>query len=256
MHGFGKVKTEFEMGEERVESVEFIKMKTALIHGNTRYEPAVEYYIAIKLADKKDTVETDVAGTFELSRKALKAKDTGFKDPANRYAPVDIPKVDDMKVDFAFPVFYKNTWTTDADKYLVDGDEVVLEYKETYALKFDYDDEVEFQFGDPDSGLNEGTFTVDVSGQGKIFINWNTDADEAIAAANKNAQMNFVNFGNVKFNRSGEFVYELEDIAAAYQIVNGKLVEIPGAEFEDDQVTFRTNLLGSYVFAKAELVNP
>ena len=129
-----------------------------------------------------------------------------------------------------------------------------------YALKFDSDDEVELVFGAYEGSTpaeqNEGVFTVDASGQGKVFIEWNTTPDEAIAAANEGAVMHFVNFGGVKFNRAGEFVYELEDAAAAYQVVDGKLAAIPGVEIDDGEITFHTNKLGSYVFAKSELVNP
>ena len=123
-------------------------------------------------------------------------------------------------------------------------------------LKFDCDEEVEFQFGDPYAGLNEGVFTVDVSGQGKVFLNWNTDANEALAAANPGVDMHFVNFNDVKFNRAGEFEYELEDVAAGYMVINNQLVPIPGLEIEDDTARFTTNMLVPYVFATSELVNP
>lgn len=238
-----KIKTKFEMGEELVESVELVKMR-ASIGGDDEFS---EYFIAVKLVDKAVTAEADVVGTFTINRKALKAKDTGLD--------YDIAKVDDMEVDFAFPVFFERNWTNGAYDCLVDGD-TDLVYDEAYALKFDYDDEVELSFGGANGGLNEGVFTVDVSGQGKVFLKWNTEADEAIAAANEGAELRFVNFGGAKFNRAGEFVYELEDAAAAYEIVDGKLVEIPGVEIADDEISFRTNKLGSYVFAKSALVNP
>ncbi len=242
-----KIKTTFEMGEDIVESVEIVKMN-ASIDGKNEY---AEYFIAVKLADKAVTYDTDVIGTFEIDRKALKAKDIGLDH--------DLPKVDGMTVDFAFPVFYTRNWNAFAEDFLVE-DEVNLKYDEAYALKFDYDDEAEIVFGGKDGRFgdeqNEGVFTVDVSGQGKVFIKWNTEPDEAIAAANEGKEMYFVNFGGVKFNRAGEYVYELEDAAAAYEVVDGKLVEIPGVEIEDDEITFRTNKLGSYVFAKSELVNP
>ena len=243
-----KIKTTFEMGEELVESVELVKMAADLGGGDGEL---TEYFIAMKLADKSITNETDVVGTFEIDRKAIKGKDVGLD--------YDIPKVDGMKVDFAFPVFYTRNWNDYAEDFLVE-DEVNLKYDEMYALKFDSDDEVELLFGGKDGRYgdeqNEGTFTVDASGQGKVFIKWNTDADEAIAAANEGAELRFVNFGGAKFNRAGEFVYELDDAAAAYEIIDGKLVTIPGVEIGDDEIVFRTNKLGSYVFATAELVNP
>ena len=129
--------------------------------------------------------------------------------------------------------------------------DVVIEYDKAYVLKFDNDDEVEIAFGG-----NEGVFTVDVSGQDKLFIAFNTTPYESISAANEGKEMFFVNFCGIRFNRTGEYVYELEDAAAAYQIIDGKLTEIPNVKIENDEISFRTNYLGSYVFAKSELVNP
>ena len=134
--------------------------------------------------------------------------------------------------------------------------DIVIEYDKAYVVKFNYDDEVEIAFGGDGDSCNEGVFTVDVSGQDKLFIAFTTTPDEAIAAANEGKEMYFVNFCGVKFNRTGEYVYELEGAAAAYEIVDGKLVEIPKVKIENDEITFRTRVLGRYVFAKSELVNP
>ena len=48
----------------------------------------------------------------------------------------------------------------------------------------------------------------------------------------------------------------MDNIVAAYKVVGDKLVEIKGAQFDTDEVTFNTRVLESYVFATAELVNP
>lgn len=200
------------------------------------------YFAEVKLADIETTSETDVIGKLEVSRKADKKN--------------GIIKIDDVEFDFAFPVFYKNSWANDSTTYTVDGDRADLEWDTVYALKFECDDVVELSFGSDNDGNNEGTFSVDVSGQGKVILKYNTDAVEAIAAANPNVDMDFISFNNVKFNRTGEFVYEMDNIAAAYRIVDGQLYEINGAEFDADSVTFNTNTLGSYVFAAEKLNAP
>ena len=237
-----KVKTTIELGEDLVESVGMVKKAVkdqAGVLGS-------QYFIAVKLAAKNTVAEADVVGEFEIDRKEVKLD-----------GRVRSSKCEDLKVPFAFPVVCERNWNAFDNYFLVNGDEVELKYDKAYTLKFDSDDEVEFVFGGKEraegSTSNEGVFTVDVSGQGKLFIKWNTKADEAIAAANEGAEMYFVNFGGVKFNRAGEFVYELEDVAAAYQVVDGALVAIPGVEIEDDEVSFRTNVLGNYVFATSEL---
>ena len=48
----------------------------------------------------------------------------------------------------------------------------------------------------------------------------------------------------------------MENLVAAYQIVDDQLVAINGLEISADTATFSTRTLGNYVFADAELVNP
>ena len=228
-----KVNAEFIMGGELVESVNVVKK-------NVKGEYL--YYLEFVTADRDITSEADVFVNLEFNRKA---------DKDNK----DIIKIKDCKRNVDFTLFYPNTWLNEDE--IVDG-KTKIKWDTEYALKFNSDDEVELTFG---SSENEGTFTVDASGQSKLFLKYTTTADEAIAAANPGVKMHFVNFqglngGNVKFNRVGEFVYELEDGVAAYKVVDGKLAEIAGLEVDDGEFTFNTNTLGSFVFADAELVNP
>ena len=237
-----KIKASFEQGEELVESVKLVKLNS-----NGRDYPYYSYYIAVKIADSASVSESDIIGTFEIDRKAVKENGVELS-----------PKIDGLEVDFAINVFHEYTWIWDQWGCLITGDDdYVFEYDEEYVLKFDCDEEVEFQFGDPYSGLNEGVFTVDVSGQGKVFLNWNTDANEALAAANPGVDMHFVNFNDVKFNRAGEFVYEMEDGVAAYVIHDGVVTKMADCYDEAEEAfIFHTNVLCNYVFANAELVIP
>ena len=271
-----KVKAEFEMGEDLVDSISIVKKyvdatatwtpagatATAFgiaseLGGATAANSGYYYFVELKVASKQTTADADIVGTFEFNRKA----DDDVKsttNPITTGSGSGIGKIKDKEIDFSFNVFYKDTWLNSANRNDLEltGD-VDLKYDTNYALKFNCDDEVEISFGDSKhDGTNEGTFTVDVSGQGKVFMNYNTKADEAIVAANPGVKMFFLNFNNVKFNRVGEFVYEMDDVAAAYKVVDGKLVEIKGVEIGADEVTFNTRVLESYVFADAELVNP
>ncbi|MBQ2751591.1 MAG: hypothetical protein IJF25_03375 [Oscillospiraceae bacterium] len=260
-----KIKYEFELGEEYVESVSIVKKPVDMIDfqdwdantGNSALDavltPDYMYFIAVKTTSAATTADADVIGTFELSRKSLKKEDVPAFYRADEAADF-LAEIDDVEIDFAFNLFYENSWLTGAKRdVMVDGDLVELKWDTDYALKFDNDDEVEFTFGTEE---NEGTYTVDVSGQGKVYLRYNTKADDAIVAANPGVNMHFVNFNNVKFNRTGEFTYELEDGVAAYKVVDGALVEIPGLDVDDGEFTFKTRVLESYVFADAELVNP
>ena len=230
-----KVKVKYEMGADVVENVSIVKK---YIDGE-----GYVYFVAFKTKNATATADADVIGTLTFNRKA----DT----------KEGIAKIDDLDIDFSFNVFHRNNYLNKEDTMkVVGGSDVELKWDTVYLLKFDYDDEVDFTFGKED--MNEGTFTVDVSGQGKLYMKWNTKADEAIVAANPGVKMNFVNFNGAKFNRTGEFAYEMEDGVACYKVVNGALVAIPGAEFDaaDDCFYFNTRVLENYVFANAELVNP
>ena len=197
------------------------------------------YFIEFKTVKERVTGDSDVIGTLEFNRKAN-----------NKVTPA-VAKIDDEEVDFSFNVWYENNYLS-TGKVTDAGFE--FKWDDIYVLKFEGDDEAELTFGK--YTFNEGTFTVDISGQSKMVVDFNTKANEAICAANTGAKMFFVNFNGAKFNRTGEFEYEMEDIAAAYQVIDDKLVEIPGLELDVDTATFSTSVLGNYVFANTELVNP
>ena len=237
-----KVKAEFEMGEDLVESVSIVKKNVDKVD-NTPVNDYI-YAIAVKIKKVETTSDADIVGTFEFNRKKGEDKNGGT-----------IAKIKDEKFDFAINVWYDGAYV-DASGSATDftvSDDVTLKWDDKYVLKFSSDEEVTINFGTDE---NEGEFTVDVSGQGKLLVNYSTKANEAICAANEGAKLFFVNFNGVKFNRTGTFEYEMEDMVAAYEVVGDKLVEIRGLEIDGDVATFATRTLGNYVFADAELVNP
>lgn len=197
------------------------------------------YFVEIETYPRRDIGDSDIIGTFTFNRKSNSKK--------------NISKIDDVEQDFFLNLWYEFNYNDYRTELYDIDDSVELKWDDLYVLKFNCDDEVEVEFG---TEPNEGTFTVDVSGQGKLVIDFSTEPDEAIAAANEGVKMDFVNFNGAKFNRVGVFEYEMEGLAAAYQIIDGKLVEIKGLEIDGDTATFNTARLGNYVFATAELVNP
>ena len=249
-----RTKATWNMGESAVEGVKVVKKYINTDEINTLskflsdygWDSGYYYFLEIATADKKGVAETDVAGVIEFNRKSDSKGDW------------HMDKIKDCKVDVDFTLFYPNTWLTDGQ---IEGDRADLEWETPYALKFNNDDEVELSFGSANGGNNEGTFTVDVSGQGKVFLEYTTEADEAIAAANEGAKLYFITFNGVngvgvKFNRTGEFRYEMDDAAYAYEVVDGKLAPIAGLEVEDDEFVFNTNVLKAYVFSDTELNQP
>jgi len=220
-------------------SYDLYKTAKLTAYENTAFAEDYYYFIEIKTVKDRVVGDSDIIGTLEFNRKNVKA--TQADDT-----------IKDEEVDFAFAVWYENNYITNAT---IGADGAELKWDDIYVLKFDHDDEVEIEFGKTGTN-NEGVFTVDISGQSKMVVDFNTKANETIAAANPGVKMFFVNFNGAKFNRTGEFEYEMEDMVAAYQIVDDKLVEIAGLELDSDTATFSTSVLGNYVFAAAELVNP
>ena len=250
-----KAKADWSMNGDLVTGMEIVKVEVdadATLNNGNRYEcgsivdkSGYWYFVKLSLADKTTTSETDVSGQIEFDRSANSKK--------------GVEKVKDAIVDVDFSVFYDENWELIGK---VVDETIDIEWDTNYVLKFDSDDEVELNFGCPHGGNNEGVFTVDASGQSKLLLNYSTDPVEAIADANPGAAMDFLSFSGiggkaVRFNRSGEFVYEMEDGAYAYRVVDGKLVEMPGCYDEsEDAFVFKTNTLESYVFADRALVNP
>jgi len=265
-----KVKVAYEMGEDMVESVSIVKKYVSTVEmkkdadGNNTSEFAAKglnlidtddyyYFVAVKVKNSTSVGDVDIIGTFELKRKEIEDDKN-----ATKWA-----EIDEEEFDFEINVSFNNGWLKKNTGVaygglVINDDKNHLEWDTSYALKFDYDDEVELSFGEADSGDNEGTFTVDVSGQGKLFLRYDTKLADAIAEANPGVKIYALNFNGVKFNRVGEFAYELEDGVAAYKVVDGALVEIPGCEYDESDETFyfNTRVLENYVFATAELVNP
>jgi len=252
-----KVKVAYEMGEELVESVSVLKKKVDIddadVLGGVE-EGKYYYFLGVKIAKSTSTGDADIIGTFELKRKEIEENNV-----------VKYDEIDEEEFDFEINVVINASWLNNSgtNGYLINDDKAGLKWDTDYALKFDYDDEVELAFGpstadDTKGGDNEGTFTVDVSGQGKLYLRYDTKLADAIAAANPGVKIYALNFNGVKFNRVGEFAYELEDGVAAYKVVDGALVEIPGCEYDESDETFyfNTRVLENYVFATAELVNP
>lgn len=233
-----KVKAEWEEGGDLVESVSVEVVRSlSWNQKNSTYEA---YYpaLVIKLKESTDTTETDLVGTVTLNKRK--------GDQEYRIKDAEI------QVQFAVGHFYNYVRFEDL---LIDHDQQIIYPGDLHLLKFDYDDEVELTFG---SEPNEGTFTVDVSGQGKVLMLFDTIPNAAVEAANPRAKMIFLGFNHVKFNRTGEFFYETETGRYLYELIDGMPVEIKGAEYDeaDKGLRFYTRILGNYVISDIPLLAP
>ncbi len=249
-----KVKVDYEMGKDLVADggVAIVKKRVSAATTSSLLGPALTkadseyfYFIEIKVAAKEATSDSDIIATLEIN-KSKKGDDKAADGKGLNY------KVKDLQVDISTNVGYENSYLDSGldNQLMVEGDSVEeLEPETYYLLKYDYDEETELTFGlEP----NEGTFTVDVSGQGKNLIWFDTLLNDAIADANPDAKIFALNFNNVKFNRTGEFTYEAEDMEYAYQLMADGSLKLIG-EFDGEEVTFKTRVLGQYLFSDVEL---
>ena len=130
-----------------------------------------------------------------------------------------------------------------------DGDEV-LEAGETGIVDFDTEaGEIDIEFGD------EALFTVNVTGQSRLNLAWNTRHDTEVAAMDESVNMDFITFtGNPSFNRTGTMYIYAADDTFLYQVVDGKLEKVDAKYNEDYEAwEFRTRTLGQYVIADGEI---
>ena len=251
-----RVKAEWEEGGDLVESVAVTVVRSMSYYpeynGYNVYDDEEwddeeewedEYYyfpaLVIKLKDSTATSDADVIGKVTLNKS---------KGPAGY-------RIKDGEIQVQFGVDHGRSYLQYPEALVVVEDTQFIAPGAPYLLKFDYDDEVELSFG---QAPNEGTFTVDVSGQGKLLLLFDSQPNEAVAAANPAARLTFFGFNGAKFNRTGEMFYESETGRYIYELVDGMPVAIPGAEYDEDDEGFRfyTRTLGRYVISDIELVQP
>ncbi|WMJ82508.1 hypothetical protein ACS3UN_03365 [Oscillospiraceae bacterium LTW-04] len=191
------------------------------------------YFLAIAMESTTSTADTDVIGTLTLSKSKA-------------------PKIDDLELDISLNVDWANSYRS-STSYVIDGSSSPeLEDETYYSLKFDYDDETDLEFEDG------SIFTVDVSGQGKLLVYYDTDFKSKVASKYPLAELNFWNGNGAKFNRVGEMFLACDEDYAQflYQLnADGTLSEVPGAEFDkyDEGFYFNTRVLGTYVISDMDL---
>ena len=98
-------------------------------------------------------------------------------------------------------------------------------------------------------------FTVDVTGQGRLNLSWDTSFDKEFADYYEYANLDFLNFsGEPRFNRNGYF-YLFADEDAFIYVKGADGAEDANAEWDEDMEAWRirTRELTSYVISDVEL---
>ena len=192
---------------------------------------AVRYYCAvIEIPETTGNKNIDLLGDVMIGRTKNTAEDQ-----------------DQGFAKMAVSLTYGPKAAADATIPTISGDEDI----EGGIYKFDADDVVMLTFGD--NVVAE--FEVDVTGQGRLNLTWNTEFDSEIADKDKSANMDFLTFtGAPSFNKNGTMYIYADADTFLYQVVDGKL-EAVDAEYDEDYEawTFKTRTLGRYVISDKEL---
>ncbi len=179
------------------------------------------YAVTFTLPEAPETKTADLAGTITV------------------YKTTEGKKEDEAK----FPV--NITYGKTAIKYYSEGDDL-----NAGPYAFDTDDVVVIEAG------SEFEFEVDVTGQGKLNMAWNTDFNKEFAAMYDYANIDFMNFEYApSFNKTGvAYIYADED-AFIYEVTADGAKEINGLKWDEDYEawTFKTRTLGSYAISDVEL---
>lgn len=183
--------------------------------------------VIITLPENETTKVEDLAGTIRVGRTASAAK----KGPA---------------FDLAVSFFSDATLT----KPNFDGGE--LPSGTTGIVYFDKEaGEIDIDFDDI------ATFTVDVDGQGKLNLAWNTDFDKEFGAMYDYANLHFFNFeGTPAFNKTGTMMVYADKDTFIYEATEDGAKEIDATYDEDYEAwVFKTRKLTSYVVSDVELTD-
>ena len=204
--------------------------------GDIDEKPVIE---RVKIVNSdNDTTDYVYAVTFTLPE-APETKDADLIGDVTVYRTTADKKIANNVFDFGI------TYGAEAVQY--DG---TNDFNDGPVSFKGYDDVEVLAFGD------EMEFEVDLAGQGKLNLAWNTDFNKEFAAMYDYANIDFMTFEHTpSFNKTGiVYIYAPED-AFIYEVTKDGAKEINGLKWDEDYEawTFRTRTLGSYAISDVEL---
>ena len=182
--------------------------------------------VIITLPENETTKVEDLSGTIRVGRTSSAAK----KTPA-----------------FRFGVSYYSDTTLKKNPNFEGGE---LASGHTGIVSFVQDaGEIDIDFGDI------ATYTVNVDGQGKLNLAWNTDFNKEFGAMYDYANLTFFNFeGEPVFNKTGTMMVYAEPDTFIYEVTEDGAKKVD-AEYDEDYEAWvlTTRTLSSYVVSDVEL---
>ncbi|MBM6922715.1 hypothetical protein H9X81_03280 [Hydrogenoanaerobacterium saccharovorans] len=212
-----KVKAEWKVGDlEEKPEIEFVKIGDEYV-----------YAVTFTLPEAAETKTTDLAGSISVYESSSQLKD-------------DYNDKELVTLNFGSEYGYK-----------VEEFDKVTDWNKVEVVDFDGIEDVEtMSFGD------DFEFEVDLAGQGKLNLKWNSDFNKEFAAMYDYANIDFINFvKEPSFNKNGvAYIYADED-AYIYEVTADGAKEISGLKWDEDYEawTFKTRTLKSYAISDVEL---
>ena len=211
---------EAETSIEKVKFTDTAETELSLKAGESNYV----YCLVVTLPENQTNKKADLAGTVKVGRTTSSAKDS--------------------KGEVAVEV----TYYADASESFA-GNE--LEEGKTGIVDFSNEDgEIDIDFEDV------ATFTVDVTGQGKLNLAWNTDFDKDFGAMYDYANLSFLEFeGTPSFNKNGIlYIYAEDENTFVYEAAEDGAKAIDATWNEDYGAwEIKTRKLTKYVISDVEL---
>ena len=209
--------------------VNFEKVQNQLHWWTDKYGDRQIKCVLITLPENDTNKVEDLAGEIRVGRSKSAAKKSPFT------------------FDLELSYYADNTLTgTSARPW--DGGELIS--GETGIVSFDKEEgEIDIEFEDV------ATFTVDISGQGKLNLAWNTSFNKEFGAMYDYANLTFVNFeGTPSFNKNGTLMVYAEPDTFFYEVTEDGAKKVD-AEYDEDYEAWvlTTRTLSSYVISDVEL---
>ena len=216
------VRADWKVGEAET-SIEKIKFPdtTTLSTSDSKYV----YCLVVTMPENNTNKKADVAGTVQVGRSTSAAKDSIGK----------------TKVEFSY--YADATDNADVSKDLVKDKTGIVDFSNE-------DGEIDINFEDV------ATFTVDVDGQGKLNLAWNTDFDKEFGAKYDYANLSFITFeGTPSFNKNGIlYIYAEDKNTFVYEVTEDGAKAVDAKWNEDSEAwELKTRKLTKYVISDVEL---
>ena len=213
-------RADWKVGEAET-SIEKIKFPA---EGTLGSDSKYVYCLVVTMPENQTNKKADVAGTVQVGRSTSAAKDS----------------IGEVKVEFTY---YADASENKADVELVEGKTGIVDFS-------DEDGEIDIDFEDV------ATFTVDVDGQDKLNLAWNTDFDTDFGKKYDYANLEFITFeGKPSFNKNGSlFIYAENKDTFVYEVTEDGAKAVKAEWNADyDAWEIKTRKLTSYVLSDVEL---